>query len=110
MRTRSIKKQFWLNKNEATQLKNKAKKVGMNESTLIRNLIVGFQPKEKPDDRFYDYLKLLRSISNNINQIARRANLNGFIDENDYNRESKRINEFILNIKNEYLFPSNEEL
>ena len=30
MRTRSIKKQVWLNREEATLLKKKAKKVGLN--------------------------------------------------------------------------------
>ncbi len=38
-------------------LKKKSKKVGVNESTLIRNLVMGFEPKEKPDERFYDSLK-----------------------------------------------------
>ena len=39
MRNRNIKKQVWLNREEATQLKKKAKKVGLNESELLRNLI-----------------------------------------------------------------------
>ena len=43
MRTRSIKKQVWLNREEATLLKKKAKRVGFNESELLRNLIVGFE-------------------------------------------------------------------
>ena len=61
-RKRGIKKQFWFNKEEATILKKKAKKVGVNESTLIRDLVMGFEPKEKPDERFYYSLKQLRSI------------------------------------------------
>ena len=58
MRTRNIKKQVWLNREEATLLKKKAKKVGLNESELIRNFIIGFEPREKPDDRFYEVMKL----------------------------------------------------
>ena len=50
-RRRGIKKQFWFNKEEATMLKKKSKKVGVNESTLIRNLVMGFEPKEKPDEK-----------------------------------------------------------
>ncbi|MEI3402413.1 MAG: hypothetical protein V8R51_09055 [Clostridia bacterium] len=45
MRNRNIKKQVWLNREEATQLKKKAKKVGLNELELLRNLIIGFEPR-----------------------------------------------------------------
>ena len=72
MRTRNIKKQVWLNREEATLLKKKAKKVGLNESELIRNFIIGFEPREKPDDRFYEVMNEMRAIGNNLNQIARK--------------------------------------
>ena len=52
MRIRSIKKQVWLNKEEATMLKKKAKKVGLSESELMRNLIIGYEPKENQELNF----------------------------------------------------------
>lgn len=103
MRTRNIKKQVWLNKEEATLLKKKSKKVGINESELIRRLITDSVVKEKPDDRFYDTLKELRAIGNNLNQIARRLNYDGTFNDELYREEVKKLNEFILNIKNEFL-------
>lgn len=109
MRKRGIKKQVWLNKNEATMLKKKAKKAGLNEATLLRNLIIGSKLKEKPDDKFYESIKLLRSISNNINQISKRANALGFIDEVEYKREVKKIDGFIVNLKKRYLYSLDEE-
>ena len=109
-RRRGIKKQFWFNKEEATMLKKKSKKVGVNESTLIRNLVMGFEPKEKPDERFYDSLKQLRSIGNSFNQLAAKANALNFIDEIEYKKEKKKIDDIIIKLKEEYLYPKSEDM
>lgn len=42
--------------------------------------IVGYKPKEKPSEQFYEEIKNIRNIGNNINQIARIANAKGVID------------------------------
>lgn len=106
MRTRNIKKQVWLNKEEATMLKKRAKKCGLKEEPLLRSLIMRFEPKEKPDDRFYEVMKDMRAIGNNLNQIAHKANATGDIDKELYNKEAKKWNQFILKVKEEYLLPS----
>lgn len=103
MRKRNIKKQIWLNREESNQLKKKAKKVGLNEATLVRNLILGFEPKEKPDDRFYEVMKELRTIGNNLNQIAKKANYLNYIDTGMYCEEVDKLNNFIISIKKEFL-------
>lgn len=103
MRTRQIKKQVWLNREEAMLLRKKAKKVGFTESELIRNLILGFEPKEKPDDRFYETMNEMKAIGNNLNQIARKANTLNFIDYPFYEKEAKKWNRFMISIKKEYL-------
>lgn len=103
MRKRNILKQIWLNREEAETLKKKVKKVGLNESTLIRNLILDFEPREKPNDRFYDTMKQLYSLSNSLNQLARKANSLNFIDVPLYQKEVEKLNRFILEIKEEFL-------
>ena len=108
MRTRSIKKQVWLNREEATLLKKKAKRVGFNESELLRNLIVGFEPREKPDERFYEALNQMRAIGNNLNQIARKANSLNLVDYPLYQKEADRWNQFMLKIKKEFLLPQSK--
>ena len=100
MRTRSIKKQVWLNREEATLLKKKAKKVGLNESELLRNLIVGFEPKEKPDERFYEALNQMRAIG--------KANSLNLVDYPLYQKEADRWNQFMLKIKKEFLLPQSK--
>lgn len=109
-RKRGIKKQFWFNKEEATILKKKAKKVGVTESTLIRNLVMGFEPKEKPDERFYDSLKQLRSIGNSFNQLAAKANALDLIDEVEYKKQKKKLDDIIIKLKEEYLYPKSEDM
>ena len=105
MRTREIKKQFWLNEEEAKLLSNKAYKVGLSESELIRFFIRGFEPREKPDDRFYDAIKQLRIIGININQIAKIANTRNFIDKEMYLKDAEIMYKLIDLIKNEFLRP-----
>lgn len=51
MRKRDIKKQVWLNENENKILKENAKKCGLNESSYLRNLIIGYKPKEQPTEK-----------------------------------------------------------
>ena len=109
MRTRNIKKQVWLNREEATLLKKKAKKVGLNELELVRNLITNFEPREKPDDRFYEVMNEMRAIGNNLNQIARKANSLNFVDYPLYKKEADKWNEFMLKVKREFLLPKPKE-
>ena len=71
---RTIKKQFWFSRDEAQDLQKKAKKTCLTEAALVRLLVRGYEPKERPDERFYDAMRQLSSIGNNINQIARSVN------------------------------------
>ena len=70
---RRIKKQFWLSPQDASELKRKAKLCGITETAVIRILLHGYEPKEKPDARFYEAMRQLATIGNNINQLAVKA-------------------------------------
>jgi len=63
----------------------------MNESDFVRGLILGYKLKVKPDEEFYASIKLLRSISNNLNQIAAKAHSLGFVDELSYRKEVEKM-------------------
>lgn len=51
-RKRKIAKRIWLNEMEERELKRKAKKAGVSQSGLVRSLIRGYEPKEKPGKEF----------------------------------------------------------
>lgn len=77
MRKRNIQKIVRFSRDEAQDLQKKAKKACLSEAGLIRLLLRGYEPREKPDERFYDVMRELSSIGNNINQLAVKANALG---------------------------------
>ena len=70
MMKRTVKKQVWFSKTEAQDLQKKAKKACLSEAALIRLLLRGYEPREQPDSRFYDSMRELSAIGNNLNQLA----------------------------------------
>lgn len=109
MRKRRIKKQLWLNDEEDYILRTRSEAVGMNASDYIRNLLVGYKPKEKPPEDFYIAIKNIRAIGNNINQIARMANARGVIDVPHLNKEIDKLDQLIVDLKNRYIRPEKDD-
>ena len=106
MRKREIKLSVYLNYDEWKMLTLKAEKVGYNQSALVRSLIEGFEPKEKPSEEFYEDLNSIRKVGNVLNQIARRAHYQGYIEDEKFLRKMENeLQNLILNIKRKYLLP-----
>jgi len=101
--TRINKKQVWFTDDEIVVFLDKVKKSGMTQSNYIRYCTLNKEIKEKPDDRFYDFLKYVRSISNNINQLTMKAHSLGYIDELEYKDEKNKLDNLIDEIINKYL-------
>ena len=110
MRKRNIQKIVRFNREEAQDLQKKAKKACLSEAGLIRLLIRGYEPREKPDDRFYDAMSALSSIGNNINQLAVKANSLGFIDALLLKKEAERWHKFQADIERTYLRPDESQM
>ena len=78
VRRRCIDKHFFFDKSEAQSLTRKAKKAGLTEAALVRSLVSGYEPKEKPDDRFYDGKQTPSALSTRRNMNARLNCCNSF--------------------------------
>ena len=102
---RTVKKQFWFSKAEAQDLQKKAKKACLTEAALVRLLLRGYEPREKPDERFYDAMRELSAIGNNINQLAIKANALGFVDTPMLREDARKWHEFQIEIRKRYLLP-----
>lgn len=102
---RNIEKHILMNKAEAQDLQKKAKKACLSEAGLIRLLIKGYEPKERPDERFYDVMRQLSSIGNNINQLAAQANTLGFVDAPKLKKEAERWHKFQADVERQFLRP-----
>ena len=66
---RTIKKQFWLTKEEDASFKKKAEECCMNEATLFRKLIDGFEPKGKPPKEFYDDINMITEFITELREL-----------------------------------------
>lgn len=110
MRKRNIQKIVRFSRDEALDLQKKAKKACLSEAGLIRLLLRGYEPREKPDERFYDVMRELSSIGNNINQLAVKANTLGFVDAPQLKKEAERWHKFQADIERTYLRPDKSEM
>ena len=110
MRKRNIQKIVRFSRDEAQDLQKKAKKACLSEAGLIRLLLRGYEPREKPDERFYDVMRELFSIGNNINQLAVKANALGFVDAPQLKKEAERWHKFQADIERTYLRPDKSEM
>ncbi|MBO4888051.1 MAG: plasmid mobilization relaxosome protein MobC [Firmicutes bacterium] len=97
-----------LSPSEVVALNDKARKACLSQSALIRALIQGYLPKEKPDDRFYEAMRQLSGIANNINQLAAKAHSLGFIDAQKLDEEVIRWHQFQADIERQYLRPEDD--
>ena len=105
MRTRTVDIHFRMTPSEARRLDANVKKTGMNRSEYLRTLIEGKQPCEKPDEAFYEMMGEMRAIGINLNQIAAKANVLGFVDQPRYEKEAARWRQFMLAVKEKFLEP-----
>lgn len=110
MRKRNIDKHIWLDRQEAQDLQKKAKKACLTEAALVRLLIRGYEPREKPDERFYDVMRELSAIGNNINQLAIKANALGFVDSQMLKAEALRWHKLQAAVEREFLRPEKSGL
>lgn len=106
---KGIKKQFWLSEKDAADLKQKAQRCGVTEAAVIRQLLHGYEPREKPDERFYEAMREMYTIANNLNQLATKAHKLGFIDTPMLRELSRRFAQFQLKIEAEFLHPIKKE-
>ena len=70
----------------------------------------GYEPREKPDADFYETMKELSAIGNNINQLAVKANALGFVDAPQLKKEAERWHKFQADMERTYLRPDKSEL
>ncbi len=84
MARRTVKIDLRLTESEAAALNRDVRKAGVSREAYLRALIRKMPLKEKPSKDVIAVLKSLQQISNNMNQIAVKANAKGFVDTAAY--------------------------
>lgn len=106
MRSRNIKVNVFLNSEEKKIFEEKAKKSGLSKSEFFRKIILDYQLKEQPDERFYEILFQLRGMATNLNQMTRVYNRNkGYAKDYKFGALLKEIQDFVLALQDVYIIP-----
>ena len=110
MRQRPIKKNFWLNEKEDVELRDKASRCGISEAVLVRMLIMGFEPHEKPDEKFYSTVRNLSGLAGRLNQLAIKSHTYDYIDTDELRDVLAGVKEMLLEMQRYFLTPKESEI
>ncbi len=80
-----------LTEKEYKHLKKEAEKSGLKMEPFIRKLIMDEDIKPRPTEEYLKVVRELNAIGNNINQIARKANAENHISQEDVDKATKLI-------------------
>lgn len=92
MRRRNKQIHIYLTEEELQVLDDKVSKTSMTREAYIRAVLADTVPVELPP---IDYIQLLREltfVSNNLNQIARKAHALGLLNYQEYKEEAEKVN------------------
>ena len=78
---------------------------GLSRETYLRKLISGVVPREAPPPDFFDMVRELHYIGNNLNQIAMKAHALGVIDAKHYDDSVLLFEEAVQKILSAVLDP-----
>lgn len=84
---------------EYRRITRRAKSCGLGKSAYIRQLIVGYEPRESPPADYFAMTRELKEIGNNLNQLAFVANTTGLIDEAAYYEQVIRLRDSLRRIE-----------
>ena len=84
MLKRNIKISFRVNHGECDRFKRRVKKSGLSQEAYLRQLIENLVPRESPPADYFDFMRELRAVGNNLNQIAQKAHAMQTVDAARY--------------------------
>ena len=105
MLKRNIQINFRVDAEEQELIKTKAKRCGLSIAKYLRFLIHDCIPKEQPPADYKVLIRELHAIGNNMNQIAARANTTGYIAQEAYAENVKKLNAAVLEIQKAVTLP-----
>lgn len=94
-----------LNKEENEHFKKQVKKSGLSQEAYLRHLINGNIPREAPPPDYFDFMRELHNIGNNLNQIAQKAHVLKVIDVKRYDETTRRLERLVGDITTAVILP-----
>jgi len=105
VKKRNIRVTVRLSEEEYNKHESRRIKTGLSREAYIRNALDGIVLKEKPDERFFEAMKDISGIANNINQLARIANASGSIQTHMLKAEAEKWSKLQTEIREVALLP-----
>lgn len=103
MRQRHYRARVWLNENEYKQFIRNVEKTGLSKETYLRQLIIGYEPKELPSFQQRRLIISLTKVVNELYSICHETNSN----KNYYSESIQEISDvlmkMLLSIEQAYL-------
>jgi len=110
LRKRNWKLNVYLSHEERDRLMELSSKVGLPYAVVIRELIMGFEPKEKPPAEFYESLNYVRRTGNILNQMATKMHYWGYVEDVNFLRKTvNNLQQLVIDIREHYLLAEKKD-
>lgn len=80
MRKRNIQIPLRLNEKEFKHLQKQVDNSCLNRESYLRSLILGHSVHPRPSGEVIQIYRLISTVANNVNQLAKIANATGYVD------------------------------
>ena len=100
-----VSKHIRLTEEEATDWERKAKMIGFRQSCMIRALVKGYEPKEKPDYQFFEAMGRIARLANEIRELNHTIQSTGIIDTDELDKEIRQWQKLRRELEIKYLAP-----
>ena len=106
MNNRNIEIKVRLNRKEAEALNKRVKKCRLSREGYLRHLINGEVPREAPPPEYFEFMRELHNVGNNLNQVAQKAHVLNVIDVKRYDENCRRLEKHIRDVTAAVILPA----
>lgn len=106
MNNRNIEIKVRLNRKEAETLNKRVKKCRLSREGYLRHLINGEVPREAPPPEYFEFMRELHNVGNNLNQVAQKAHVLNVIDVKRYDENCRRLEKLIRDVTAAVILPA----
>ena len=101
----TISKHIRLTEEQAADWKRKAEMIGFKESSMVRALVDGYEPKEKPDLNFFAAMNRIVEFTDEIRELRNAIQSTGSFDTDELRKEIRRWQKLRRDLEVRYLAP-----
>ena len=109
MKNRTIEIKVRLNRKESDSLNKRVRKSKLSREAYLRHLINGAVPQDAPPPDYFNMMRELHGIGNNLNQIAQKANVLNVLDAKRYDEAVRSFEVAVKKITDAVILPRSLE-